>query len=82
GVESMSSAPFVNRDMRFGKKLQHSMLIDTLWEGLTDPICGQIMGLTAENLAVEFKIGREEQDSYSIQSHKKAFKATREGRFK
>ncbi|MBI4867244.1 MAG: thiolase family protein [Candidatus Wallbacteria bacterium] len=82
GVESMSSAPFVNRDIRFGKKLQHSMLIDTLWEGLTDPVCGQIMGRTAENLAEEFKLSREEQDSYAITSHKKAFKATREGRFK
>ncbi|MBI2943289.1 MAG: thiolase family protein [Candidatus Wallbacteria bacterium] len=82
GVESMSSAPFVNRDIRFGKKLQHSMLIDTLWEGLTDPVCGQIMGRTAENLAEEFKLSREEQDTYAITSHKKAFKATREGRFK
>ncbi len=82
GTESMSTAPFINRDIRFGKKLQHSMLIDTLWEGLTDPCCGQIMGLTAENLAVEFNITREQQDTYSVQSHKKAFRATREGKFK
>ncbi len=82
GAESMSKAPFVNRDLRFGKRLRHSELIDTLWEGLTDPICGQIMGRTAENLAEEFKISREEQDRFAVESHKKAFRATREGKFK
>ena len=82
GAESMSSAPFVNRDLRFGKRIRHSELIDALWEGLTDPVCGQIMGRTAENLAEEFKISREEQDQFAIQSHKKAFRATREGKFK
>jgi acetyl-CoA C-acetyltransferase len=40
------------------------------------------MGLTAENLAEEFHITREQQDTYAVQSHKKAFKATREGKFK
>lgn len=82
GAESMSCAPYVNRDMRFGKRLRHSEFIDTLWEGLTDPVCGQIMGMTAENLADEFSISRQEQDKFAIQSHKKAFKAAREGRFK
>ena len=82
GAESMSKAPFVNRDLRFGKRLRHSELIDTLWEGLTDPICGQIMGRTAENLAKEFKISREEQDRFAVESQKKAFRATREGKFK
>lgn len=82
GTESMSSAPYITRDMRFGKRLKHGEFIDSLWEGLTDPICGQIMGRTAENLAEEFNITREKQDRFAIQSHKKAFKATREGKFK
>ncbi len=82
GAECMSSSPYLNRDLRFGKRLQHSTMVDTLWEGLTDPICGQIMGRTAENLAEEFKISREEQDRFAVQSHQKAFRATREGRFK
>jgi acetyl-CoA C-acetyltransferase len=82
GVESMSTIPFVSRDMRFGKKLRNSELIDSLWEGLTDPICNQIMGRTAENLVEEFKITRSEQDRYAVQSHQKAFRATREGRLK
>ena len=50
-------------------------------EGLTDPVCGLIMGLTAENLAKEFKIGREEQDQYAIQSHLKALAAIEKGIF-
>ncbi len=82
GVENMSLAPFVSRDMRFGHRLRHSMMIDTIWEGLTDGFCGQVMGYTAENLAEEFKITRAEQDKYAVESHKKAFRATREGRFK
>jgi acetyl-CoA C-acetyltransferase len=82
GVESMSGAPFVNRDLRFGKKLRNSELIDSLWEGLTDPICGQLMGRTAENLAEEFGISRADQDKFAVQSHQKAFRAAREGKFK
>lgn len=82
GTESMSSAPYVNRDLRFGKKLRHSTMIDSLWEGLTDPIANQIMGETAENLAEEFKISRQDQDQFSILSHQRAFRAAREGKFK
>lgn len=82
GAESMSGAPYVNRDLRFGKKLRHSTMIDSLWEGLTDPTCNQIMGETAENLVTEFKITRQEQDQFAMQSHQKAFRANREGKFK
>ncbi len=82
GTEAMSQAPFINRDMRFGKRLRHSQLIDTLWEGLNDPVCNQLMGATAENLVEEFGITREEQDKYATESHKKAFRATREQKFK
>jgi acetyl-CoA C-acetyltransferase len=82
GAESMSNAPYVSRDMRFGKRLRHGHMIDTLWEGLTDPNCNMMMGDTAENLVKEFDISREEQDKYATESHKKAFRATREGKFK
>ena len=82
GVESMSRAPFVSRDMRWGKRLRNAELIDSIWEGLTDAFCGQLMGRTAENLAEEFGIGREEQDRYAVESHRRAFKAIREGRLK
>ncbi len=82
GTESMSTAPYVVRGARWGLKLRHTQFVDALWEGLTDPICDQIMGLTAENLAEMYNIGREEQDEYAVQSHKKAFRATRMGKFK
>ncbi|MBI4372985.1 MAG: thiolase family protein, partial [Candidatus Omnitrophica bacterium] len=82
GTESMSGAPYVSRDLRFGKKLRHSMMVDTLWEGLTDPIVNQIMGETAENLVKEFGISRKEQDEFALLSHQRAFRATREGKFK
>jgi acetyl-CoA acetyltransferase family protein len=49
---------------------------------LTDPVCGQIMGQTAENLVREFRISRADQDRFALLSHQRAFRATREGRFK
>ena len=82
GVESMSRAPFISRDMRWGKRLRHAEFIDSIWEGLTDPVCGQLMGRTAENLAEDFGIGREEQDRFAVESHGRAFRAIREGRLK
>lgn len=50
-------------------------------EGLTDPVCGLIMGLTAENLAKEFHITREEQDAYALWSHQKTAVAMKAGLF-
>jgi acetyl-CoA C-acetyltransferase len=82
GVESMSNIPYLIRDARWGLKLRHSQLTDALWEGLTDPNCGQIMGRTAENLVEEFKLTRQQQDEFAVQSHQKAHQAQKEGRFK
>lgn len=82
GVESMSTAPYCVRGARWGLKLRSTTFIDALWEGLTDPVCGMIMGYTAENLAMLYGISREAQDEFAINSHKKAFRATRMGRFK
>jgi acetyl-CoA C-acetyltransferase len=82
GVESMSTAPYVVRGARWGLKLRHTTFVDTLWEGLTDPICRQIMGGTAENLAMMYNISREEQDKFAVKSHQKAFRATRMGKFR
>jgi len=82
GVESMSTAPYIVRGARWGLKLRHTTFVDGLWEGLTDPVCGQIMGRTAENLAMMYDISQEEQDEYAVKSHKKAFRATRMGKFR
>ncbi len=81
GTESMSNIPYILKGARWGYKLRHAELTDALWEGLTDPICGQIMGRTAENLAEKYNISRQEQDEYAVQSHKKAFMAQRMGKF-
>jgi acetyl-CoA C-acetyltransferase len=81
GVESMSNIPYIVKGARWGLKLRHAEFTDAMWEGLTDPICGQLMGRTAENLAEEFGISRSEQDEYAVQSHKKAFMATRMEKF-
>jgi acetyl-CoA C-acetyltransferase len=81
GVESMSSIPYLVRGARWGLKLRHSELTDALWEGLTDPNCGQIMGRTAENLVEEYNLTREQQDQFAVESHAKAFQAQNEGRF-
>ena len=81
GTESMSNIPYLLKKARWGLKLRHGELTDALWEGLTDPICNQIMGRTAENLAEKYDISRGEQDKFAIQSHKKAFMAQRMGKF-
>ncbi len=82
GTESMSASPYVSRDLRWGKRIRHSEMVDTVWEGLTDPVCGQMMGRTAENLVEEFGLTRQDQDRFAVLSHQRAFRATREGRFK
>ena len=81
GTESMSNIPYILKKARWGYKLRHAELTDALWEGLTDPICNQVMGRTAENLAEKYDITREAQDEYAVQSHKKAFMAQRMGKF-
>jgi acetyl-CoA C-acetyltransferase len=82
GAECMSATPYVSRDLRWGKRLRHSEMVDSVWEGLTDPMCGQIMGQTAENLVREYAISRSDQDRFTLLSHSRAFRATREQRFK
>ncbi len=82
GTESMSNIPYVSKGARWGLKLRNSELTDALWEGLTDPTCNTLMGGTAENLAEQYQISREEQDQFAVQSHKRAFMATRTGKFK
>jgi acetyl-CoA C-acetyltransferase len=82
GTESMSSAPYLVRGARWGLKLRHTQFIDGIWEALTDPVCGLVMGATAENLAERYEISREQQDKYAVESHKKAFRAQRMEKFK
>jgi len=83
GMENMSQAPFlVPYKVRFGTKFGDMELLDhMIWDGLRDVFNGIHMGLTAEALAEEFGITREEQDLFAYESQMKAKKAIEEGRF-
>lgn len=82
GVEVMSRVPYALNDARWGKRLQHGVMSDGVWDGLTDAWSGLIMGLTAENLAEKYEISREEQDEIAVRSHNNAEAAINEGKFK
>lgn len=81
GTESMSNAPYVLERARAGLKLGHATMVDTiLRDGLVDSFDGRHMGLTAERLAREYNIVREEQDAFALTSQKRytdAFAANR-----
>jgi acetyl-CoA acyltransferase 2 len=82
GTESMSQAPHVVRGARWGLRLGPSVPFeDSLWEALTDTYCGFSMAQTAENLADEYDISREEVDAYAVRSQTRAGAAWEEGRF-
>ena len=82
GVESMSTAPYLLKDARWGKRLQHGEMTDSLWEMLMDPVYKVMMGETAERLADKYGITREAQDEIAYRSHINAVAAIDEGRFK
>ncbi len=82
GVESMSNAYYALATTRWGQRLQHGQLIDTIWRVMQEYPIGAGMGLTAENLAEKYGVSREEQDQFSFLSHQRACKAIKEGRFK
>lgn len=83
GQENMSRAPHVLTDSRTGAQLGHSQLIDSLvHDGLWDAFNDYHMGVTAENLAREYGIGRELQDAWALRSQHKARAAIDAGRFR
>jgi len=82
GAESMSSVPYTLKGARWGQRLQHGELTDSLWEMLMDPIHRIMMGETAERLADKYGISREEQDIIAFRSHQNAIRAIDEGKFK
>jgi acetyl-CoA acyltransferase 2 len=75
GAENMSQAPYVVRGARWGLRMGNSGFEDYLWEALTDPYCGCDMANTAENLAEQYGITREETDAYSLRSQQTAHAA-------
>lgn len=83
GTENMSQAPYLTPNLRWGNKLGNATMIDSMvHDGLTDAFTKVHMGITAENIANQFGISREEQDQFSLDSQIKATKAINNGRFK
>lgn len=83
GMENMSQAPFVLRGAREGFRLgQEPKLEDLLFSSLQDGKCGFYMAQTAENLAKEYAIPREAQDTFALRSHKLGAAAVKSGVFK
>ena len=82
GTESMSLAPFSLFGARFGHRLGTNLTLeDTLWSGLTDSYAQLPMALTAENLAEQHKITRQECDEFALRSQQRWKKAAESGAF-
>ena len=82
GVENMSATPYYTKDARFGAKLGNFELEDSIiHDGLTDAFENYHMGITAENIAEQFAISREQQDEFAVLSQQKASAAIEKGKF-
>ncbi len=83
GYESMSNCPYMSLKSRQGLRMGDSTFVDhMLYDGLVDAFNNYHMGVTAENLAEQYKISREEQDEWSVMSHQRAIAAIKAGKFK
>ena len=83
GAENMSQAPYILPNQRWGYRMGNATVVDTmLRDGLTDGFEDYHMGITAENVAEQYGITREDQDSFALQSQKRAVAAVESGRFK
>ena len=82
GTECMSATPYLLPRLRFGLRMGNAEVVDGMYrDGFLCPLCGQLMGETAETLAREYGIGRPEQDAYAAESQRRAAEAARAGRF-
>ena len=80
GMENMTRVPYLLPDMRTGYRLGNTEVVDAMYrDGLLDPLCGLIMGETAENLVDLYDISREEQDAFALESQQRAV-ASRDAR--
>jgi acetyl-CoA C-acetyltransferase len=82
GAESMSRAPYTNPGMRWGARMGDAQVIDMMVAALHDPFHNIHMGVTAENVAAEHQVTRDDQDALALTSHQRASRAIKEGRFK
>lgn len=82
GAESMSRAPHSTQSIRTGQKMGDVSFTDMMIGALNDPFGVGHMGVTAENVAAENQITREQQDAFAVESQKRAAAAVEAGRFK
>src|SRR2546430_7348926 len=83
GIESMSRAPYLVKEARWGVGITNVPFIDAMvHDGLWDAYNQFHMGVTGEIVAERFKISREDMDRFALESHRRAASATQEGRFK
>jgi len=82
GTESMSRVPYFAEGARWGMRMGNTELVDGMYrDGFNDPLSGLVMGETAENLARQYEISRDEQDEYALRSQQRAQAAIGSGRF-
>ena len=82
GCESMTNAPYLLPKTRWGQRMGDGQIIDYMvYDGLTDVYNQYHMGITAENVAEQWGITREEQDRIAVQSQNRAEEAQKSGRF-
>src|SRR5688572_29320113 len=82
GTESMSRVPYFAEGARWGMRMGNTQLVDGMYrDGFNDPLSGLMMGQTAEKLARQYEISRDEQDQYALRSQQRAQAAIEAGRF-
>lgn len=83
GAESMSTAPYVLKEARWGARMNNVTMVDLMVnDGLWDIFNGYHMGITAENVAEQYGVTREMQDELALASQQKAVAAIKAGKFK
>ena len=82
GAESMSRGGYLMPTLRWGQRMGDGGFIDMMVGAMTDPFDTVHMGITAENIAAQWKITREQQDAFSVESHRRAINAIEKGYFK
>jgi acetyl-CoA C-acetyltransferase len=83
GTESMSRVPYFAEGARWGMRMGNAQLVDGMYrDGFSDPLSGLLMGQTAEKLARQYEISRNEQDEFALASQQRAQAAIESGRFK
>ena len=82
GAESMSRSPYIIPSARFGAKMGDQAMLDMMTGALTCPMGTGHMGVTAENVAAEHDITREQQDDFAMESQRRAAAAIAAGHFK